>query len=110
MISAANFEKILRASRKHKVAKIILEGNEIREIQFWAPGIGVVPVTDVVHTSGYVQTEELLEVPTDPAVKAFPGIEKALADMPSDDEFRYYHSPIVPAPDPIPQEEQRKVS
>lgn len=96
MISAANLEKILRASRKHKVSKIVLERGDIKEIQFWAPGSSSVP--------------EVVENKVAVAAPPFKDIQSAFSDIPSDEEFRYYHSPIVPAPDPIPQEEQRKVS
>ncbi len=102
MISAANFEKILRASRKHKVSKIILEGGEIQEVHFWAPGV-LLPTSDVTVKSNVPASVPV--VPFD--IKDFEGV---IADMPSDDEMRYYHSPLVPAPEPIPQEEQRKVS
>lgn len=103
MISSANFEKILRASRKYKVAKIILEDGEITEIQFWAPGVGVVPAAEIVQSKDNVPVVQAVASP-------FKDIQSVFSDIPSDEEFRYYHSPIVPAPDPIPQEEQRKVS
>ena len=104
MISPLQLSKILRAARKHKVSKLIFENGDVCTIEFFGNVEISNPVSAVVNTTPTIVTP-FNNVP----VENVP-VDNRFADMPTDEEFRFFHSPMVPVEKPLPQEEIRKAS
>lgn len=117
MISASQFEKLLIAARNHNVYRVEFEDGRPSKIEFFSP----VEKKDVVQIDGlriYPDTTPGgSEAPTSAlpdntveAQKEMDRLSKTLGDipeMPSDEDFRFFHSPIVEVENPIPQQELR---
>lgn len=105
MTSSDKLEKILLAARRNRVMSLKFDGGELTEVHFF------------IDEEKNAETRKLNSLFTDMPVApaSFPhdeAVQKALdvleKEMPSDEEFKFFHSPIVEAPDPMPQEEIRK--
>lgn len=100
MISSKSLNQLLKVARRHRVAKIKFQGEGISILEFFpAPRTKKVLAVHKEVVGGGPRPLLPMDLST-----------LQVEGMPTDEEFKYYHSPIVPAPEAIPQEEQRKAS
>lgn len=106
MISPKNLDNLLRTARKHRVSKITFSENEVTGFEFFAPN----------QLNAWRKAGELVDSIKSPAAMTngeanIPiSMKEILDEMPSDEEFKFYHSSIAPSSEPPSQEEQRKAS
>jgi hypothetical protein len=96
MISPENLDELLRTVRKHRVSKIKFHADTLQEVEFFAKDTRI-PRDIAANPQRTMQPAALTEQILNGQIEG----------MPTEEEFRFYHSPIVPAPEPISQEAQR---
>lgn len=103
MISGAQLERLLIAAHSQGVSKMEFDDGRLSSVEFFSSGSIVTLQANQPQLSiTPFNTTTPVSDPIEAAMSAASAVE-----MPSDEDFRFFHSPIVEAENPIPQEQQR---
>lgn len=112
MISASQFEKLLIAARNQNVYRLEFEDGRPTKIEFFSPQekqdrpvqFKAAPATgwNEAITSAFPTAVEAQQ-----EIDRLSKSMESIPEMPSDEDFRFFHSPIVEVENPIPQQALR---